>query len=69
METAYRVQAVAVARRIQGGARVVGHKAGVTSAAMQEQMGVDLPPVELRALIRGAGARPALAPVPALCPV
>ncbi|MEE1804550.1 MULTISPECIES: fumarylacetoacetate hydrolase family protein [unclassified Streptomyces] len=41
LETAYRVQGAAVARRISGGARVVGHKAGVTSRAMQEQMGVD----------------------------
>ncbi|MEV6057569.1 fumarylacetoacetate hydrolase family protein [Streptomyces sp. NPDC052107] len=43
LETAYRVQGAAVARRIAGGARVVGHKAGVTSQAMQEQMGVDEP--------------------------
>lgn len=43
METAYRVQKAAVARRIAGGARIVGHKAGVTSLAMQEQMGVDEP--------------------------
>ncbi|MFJ6686708.1 2-keto-4-pentenoate hydratase [Streptomyces werraensis] len=40
---AYRVQAAAVARQVAGGARVVGHKAGVTSRAMQEQMGVDEP--------------------------
>ncbi|GAA2612649.1 2-keto-4-pentenoate hydratase [Streptomyces tubercidicus] len=40
LDTAYRVQAAAVDRRIAGGARVVGHKAGVTSKAMQEQMGV-----------------------------
>lgn len=43
LETAYRVQKAAVTRRIEGGARVVGHKAGVTSRAMQEQMGVDEP--------------------------
>ncbi|MFE7402517.1 2-keto-4-pentenoate hydratase [Streptomyces sp. NPDC057557] len=43
LETAYRVQRAAVARRISGGARVVGHKAGVTSQAMREQMGVDEP--------------------------
>lgn len=43
LETAYRVQRAAVGRRISGGARVVGHKAGVTSQAMQEQMGVDEP--------------------------
>ncbi|MFF7321184.1 2-keto-4-pentenoate hydratase [Streptomyces albogriseolus] len=40
---AYRVQAATVARQVAGGARVVGHKAGVTSRAMQEQMGVDEP--------------------------
>lgn len=43
METAYRVQAALVERRVAGGARVVGHKAGATSAAIQEQMGVDEP--------------------------
>lgn len=32
-----------MARRIAGGARVVGHKAGVTSPAMQQQMGVNEP--------------------------
>ncbi|MCT9093472.1 fumarylacetoacetate hydrolase family protein [Streptomyces sp. ASQP_92] len=43
METAYRIQAAAVERRIAGGARVIGHKAGATSKAMQEQGGVDEP--------------------------
>ncbi|MFE4049596.1 hypothetical protein [Streptomyces sp. YIM B13518] len=43
VETAYRVQEVAVARRTASGVRVVGHKAGVTSRAMQEQMGAWLP--------------------------
>lgn len=43
LDTAYRVQEAAVAQRIAGGARVVGHKAGVTSLAMQQQMGVDEP--------------------------
>ncbi|OEJ29994.1 hypothetical protein BGK67_00040 [Streptomyces subrutilus] len=43
LDDAYRVQAAAVARRIADGARVVGHKAGVTSKAMQQQMGVDEP--------------------------
>ncbi|MGW1090193.1 2-keto-4-pentenoate hydratase [Streptomyces sp. NPDC002596] len=43
LEDAYLVQAAAVARRIEGGARVIGHKAGVTSKAMQEQMRVDEP--------------------------
>lgn len=43
LEDAYRVQAVAVACRVADGARVVGHKVGVTSKAMQQQMGVDEP--------------------------
>ncbi|GAA1520819.1 hypothetical protein GCM10009677_62390 [Sphaerisporangium rubeum] len=34
LETAYRVQKAAVSLRIADGARVVGHKAGVTSQAM-----------------------------------
>ncbi|MDQ0771586.1 2-keto-4-pentenoate hydratase [Streptomyces aurantiacus] len=40
---AYRIQAAAIERRLEAGARVIGHKAGVTSKAMQEQMGVDEP--------------------------
>lgn len=40
LQDAYRIQAAAVACRVAGGARVVGHKVGVTSRAMQEQMGV-----------------------------
>ncbi|HEY9327233.1 MAG TPA: fumarylacetoacetate hydrolase family protein [Streptomyces sp.] len=43
LETAYRVQAATIRRRITGGARVVGHKAGATSKAMQEQAGVEEP--------------------------
>ncbi|MFD4377079.1 2-keto-4-pentenoate hydratase [Streptomyces sp. NPDC058486] len=43
VESAYRVQAAAVGRRIAAGAHIVGHKAGVTSKAMQEQMGVEEP--------------------------
>ncbi|WP_175411836.1 2-keto-4-pentenoate hydratase [Streptomyces sp. TRM64462] len=40
---AYRIQAATIACRVAGGARVVGHKVGVTSPAMQEQMRVDEP--------------------------
>jgi 2-keto-4-pentenoate hydratase len=43
LETAYRIQAAAVARRIAAGARVVGYKAGATSKAIQEQAGVAEP--------------------------
>lgn len=43
LEDAYRIQAATVACRVAVGARVVGHKVGVTSKAMQQQMGVDEP--------------------------
>jgi 2-keto-4-pentenoate hydratase len=39
LEDAYRIQAAGVACRVAAGARVVGHKVGVTSKAMQQQMG------------------------------
>jgi 2-keto-4-pentenoate hydratase len=40
---AYRVQAAGVERRVVAGTRRVGHKVGLTSAAMQHQMGVSEP--------------------------
>lgn len=40
---AYAVQRELVARRIRAGARVVGRKIGLTSPAVQRQMGVDRP--------------------------
>lgn len=43
LEDAYRIQEAVVASRVADGARVIGHKVGVTSRAMQEQMGVDEP--------------------------
>ncbi|WP_225828509.1 2-keto-4-pentenoate hydratase [Streptomyces naphthomycinicus] len=43
LETAYRVQAAIVARCVAAGARVVGHKVGATSKAVQEQAGIDEP--------------------------
>ncbi|MBD0693920.1 2-keto-4-pentenoate hydratase [Streptomyces sp. CBMA123] len=43
LEQAYRVQAAAIDRRLAGGGRLVGHKIGLTSTAMQEQMGVSEP--------------------------
>ncbi|GAA1554436.1 2-keto-4-pentenoate hydratase [Streptomyces globosus] len=43
LETAYRIQAATVARRVAAGGRIVGHKAGATSKAIQEQAGVDEP--------------------------
>ena len=43
LSEAYRVQHRGVALRVQAGARVVGHKVGLTSAAMQRQFGIDEP--------------------------
>ncbi|WP_309117476.1 fumarylacetoacetate hydrolase family protein [Saccharothrix sp.] len=40
---AYRVQAAGIELRVAGGARPVGHKVGLTSQAMQAQMGVAEP--------------------------
>ncbi|RSD14069.1 fumarylacetoacetate hydrolase family protein [Amycolatopsis eburnea] len=39
----YRIQQLNVARRLRDGGAVVGHKVGLTSVAMQEQLGVDEP--------------------------
>lgn len=41
--TAYQVQDAVVAARVAGGARIVGAKLGLTSAAKQKQMNVDEP--------------------------
>ena len=43
LDEAYAVQHLSVRARLDCGARVVGHKVGLTSAAMREQMGVDEP--------------------------
>ena len=40
---AYAVQLLGIALRVAAGARIVGHKVGLTSAAMQRQLGVDQP--------------------------
>ncbi len=40
---AYAVQQVNIARRVAEGARIIGHKVGLTSAAMQRMLGVDQP--------------------------
>jgi 2-keto-4-pentenoate hydratase len=43
LEDAYEIQLLQVARWVAAGARVKGHKVGLTSAAMQRQMSVDQP--------------------------
>ncbi|MEV0442934.1 fumarylacetoacetate hydrolase family protein [Streptomyces spectabilis] len=43
LDDAYRIQWHGTALRVAEGARVVGHKVGLTSAAMQEQFGIDQP--------------------------
>ncbi|MFB8086845.1 2-keto-4-pentenoate hydratase [Streptomyces sp. NPDC055992] len=43
LEDAYRIQRLNVARRVSADGRVVGHKIGLTSLAMQQQMGIHEP--------------------------
>ena len=43
LDDAYQIQLLQVERWVADGARVKGHKVGLTSAAMQRQMGVDSP--------------------------
>jgi 2-keto-4-pentenoate hydratase len=43
IKTAYAVQNVLTRQRLDGGARVVGRKIGLTSPAVQRQLGVDQP--------------------------
>jgi 2-keto-4-pentenoate hydratase len=43
LSDAYRVQWYGAALRVSRGARVVGHKVGLTSPAMQAQVGIDTP--------------------------
>ncbi|MET9210413.1 MULTISPECIES: 2-keto-4-pentenoate hydratase [unclassified Nocardia] len=40
---AYEIQLLNIRRRLAGGAKIVGHKVGLSSKAMQEMMGVDEP--------------------------
>ena len=43
VSTAYAVQQALTARRVAAGGRIVGRKIGLTSTAVQEQLGVDRP--------------------------
>jgi 2-keto-4-pentenoate hydratase len=43
LSDAYEIQLLQIRRRVAAGARVKGHKVGLTSAAMRRQMGVDQP--------------------------
>jgi 2-keto-4-pentenoate hydratase len=43
LDDAYEIQQLQVTQWLEDGARVKGHKVGLTSAAMQRQMGVDSP--------------------------
>lgn len=43
VELAYEVQRTVTERRLSGGARLIGRKIGLTSAAIQSQVGVDQP--------------------------
>ncbi|MER7467865.1 fumarylacetoacetate hydrolase family protein [Streptomyces sp. NPDC097981] len=43
LEDAYRIQQINVERRVSGGVRVAGYKIGLTSPAMQQQMGIHEP--------------------------
>ncbi len=43
LEDSYEIQLLQIADRIAEGRRVVGHKVGLTSAAMQRQLGVNQP--------------------------
>ncbi|UAK34387.1 2-keto-4-pentenoate hydratase [Nocardia asteroides] len=40
---AYEIQLINIRRRLDAGARVIGHKVGLSSKAMQQMMGVDEP--------------------------
>ncbi|MGW1810831.1 2-keto-4-pentenoate hydratase [Streptomyces sp. NPDC002078] len=55
---AYRIQRISLEERLSAGARIAGHKVGLTSAAMQEQMGIDEPDtgVILTSMVAASGA-------------
>jgi 2-keto-4-pentenoate hydratase len=59
---AYAIQTRIIARRVEGGERIVGRKVGLTSAAMQAQLGVAEPDfgVLLESMALPSGARLAM---------
>ncbi|MGW6724696.1 2-keto-4-pentenoate hydratase [Nocardia sp. NPDC055029] len=59
VELAYAVQSLGTRRRIEAGARVVGHKIGLTSPAVQRQLGVDQPDFGVLFHDMDAGTTPA----------
>ncbi|WP_026436138.1 hypothetical protein [Acidovorax sp. JHL-9] len=64
---AYRALQVNTQRRIDGGARLVGRKIGLTSVAVQRQLGVDALPAIAVAGIRCHPRRPRLCNRAPLC--
>lgn len=59
LQDAYRIQWINVAERISQTARIAGHKIGLTSAAMQHQMGIAEPDsgIILAPMVTTSGAR------------
>ncbi|MFE5191696.1 2-keto-4-pentenoate hydratase [Streptomyces sp. NPDC056628] len=56
---AYRIQRINLDKQVSSGARIAGHKIGLTSAAMREQMGIDEldSGVVLTDMVAASGAR------------
>ncbi|MFD6222237.1 2-keto-4-pentenoate hydratase [Nocardia asteroides] len=58
VDLAYAVQSLGTRRRLDTGARIVGHKIGLTSTAVQRQLGVDQPDFGVLFHDMDAGATP-----------